>query len=72
MENLIITCIQCDMDFEFSAEEQKKFQRKGFDFPRRCPECRKHKYRDSEHQEKRKFKDKKKHYRQKFDDPFDD
>ncbi|MFH1991287.1 MAG: zinc-ribbon domain containing protein [Pseudomonadota bacterium] len=71
MENLILTCIQCNTDFEFGAGEQQKYQERGFDVPLRCPQCRKNKYRDSEHQERRKFKDKKKHHRFKFDEQID-
>jgi len=71
MENMVITCIQCQEDFEISAEEQEKLTKKGFDAPLRCPQCRKHKSRNLQNQEPRKFKDKKKHYRQKFDEYFD-
>ena len=71
METMIITCIQCDEEFEFTVEEQEKFQRRGFDAPLRCSQCRKNKYRDVEHQEKRKFRDKKKRHRPKSVDLFD-
>ena len=71
MEDLILACIQCQENFEFTIDEQEKFEQRGFDMPLRCPQCRKHKSRDIEHQEHRKPKNKKKHYRQKFD-AFDD
>jgi len=67
MENLILACIQCQENFEFTIDEQEKFEQRGFDLPRRCPQCRKHKSRDIEHPEPRNPKNKKKHYRQKFD-----
>ena len=71
MGNMVITCIQCQEDFEFTAEEQEKLKKRGFDAPLRCPECRKHKARNLQQEENRKFKGKKKHYRTKFDEDFD-
>lgn len=71
MENMVITCIQCEEDFELSVEEQEKLKKRGFDAPLRCPQCRKHKSRNLQYQEPRKFKDKKKHHRQKFDEYYD-
>lgn len=71
MENMVITCIQCEEDFELSVEEQEKLKKRGFDAPLRCPQCRKHKSRNLQNQESRKFKDKKKHHRQKFDEYYD-
>ena len=43
MENIVLTCIQCNMDFEFTALEQQKHINMGFDHPLRCPQCRRHK-----------------------------
>ena len=71
MENMVITCIQCQEDFDFTVEEQEKSNKRGFDAPLRCPRCRKHKARNLQQNENRKFKDKKKHYRMKFDE-YDD
>jgi hypothetical protein len=71
MENMIITCIQCEEDFEFTGDEQKKFEKRGFDIPLRCPQCRKHKFRDVEDQEHRRPKNKKKNHRQNFDEYYD-
>jgi hypothetical protein len=71
MEAIILTCIQCDDDFEFSIHEQKKYNQRGFDAPLRCPQCRKNKYKDGVRVEKKKFKDKKKHHRPKFNEYFD-
>ena len=67
METMILNCVQCAAEFEFSINEQKKFQERGFDLPLRCPECRKNKSRESERPEIRKIKDKKRHYRQKYE-----
>jgi Probable zinc-ribbon domain len=71
MENMAITCIQCEEDFEFTVEEQKKLIKRGFDPPLRCPRCRKHKSRNLQHEENRKSKSKKKQYRMKFDEDYD-
>ena len=71
MENMLITCIQCQEDFEFTVEEQEKMKDRGFDAPLRCPPCRKHKSRNHQHEENSKFKDRKKHYRLKFDYGYD-
>lgn len=67
MKSMKINCIQCEEDFDFSVQEQEKFRQRGFDFPLRCPNCRKKKFRDNEAPERKKFKDKKKHRRTKYD-----
>ncbi|MFC1811433.1 zinc-ribbon domain containing protein [Thermodesulfobacteriota bacterium] len=63
MESIIITCIQCDTEFEFTDKEQEKFQQRGFDPPLRCFSCRKNKSREIERDEIRKFKNKKRQHR---------
>ena len=45
MKDMILVCVQCESEFEFSAVEQKKCEDRGYDIPKRCPSCRKHKYR---------------------------
>ncbi len=45
IQNKVITCIQCDCDFDYTIEEQIYHQQRGFDEPKRCPECRKKKSR---------------------------
>ena len=35
-----LTCQDCGKEFIFKAEDQKFFQEKGFQAPKRCPECR--------------------------------
>lgn len=67
MESTTITCVQCDIDFEFSAKDQEKYEQMGFDQPRRCPLCRKRKSGISNNHEARKHKDKKKHFRMRYD-----
>jgi len=71
MENMVITCIQCEEDFEVTVEEQQKLRKRGFDAPLRCPQCRKHKSRHLQQEENRKFKSKKKHNRMRFDEDYD-
>jgi len=38
-----IYCIQCDNPFTFTEAERYRLNSRGFDAPRRCPDCRKHK-----------------------------
>ena len=35
-----LTCRDCERPFQFSAGEQRWFQEKGFQSPRRCKDCR--------------------------------
>lgn len=60
MKSTMLTCIQCDDVFEFSVQEQEKFDRLGFDAPQRCPKCRKHKFKASDVPEGKRFKEKRK------------
>jgi hypothetical protein len=46
MRNKTIICIQCDEPFIFPVAEQERFERNGFDEPRRCPSCRKKKQKE--------------------------
>jgi len=39
----IIECIQCNIEFKFTVSEQTYHKMMGFDDPKRCPYCRKHK-----------------------------
>ncbi len=55
MRDQIIHCIQCDNPFTFTVSEQKRVNSQGFDAPKRCPECRKHKQK-SVNSEKRRRK----------------
>lgn len=71
MENMVITCVQCQEDFEFTVEEQEKLEKRGFDAPLRCPQCRKHKSRNLQYEENKKAMSKKKRYRMKFEEDDD-
>lgn len=43
MKEKILDCIQCGGEFVFTVAEQKRVFAKGFDEPKRCPQCRKKK-----------------------------
>ena len=41
MEDKMLTCVECNGEFVFSASEQEFYASKGFtNEPRRCPTCR--------------------------------
>ena len=40
MSKLIIKCQDCQQDFEFTENEQKFYEEKGFLPPKRCKTCR--------------------------------
>ena len=60
MKSTWLTCIQCDDLFEFTATEQDRYDRLGFDAPRRCPNCRRHKFKASPVPQGKRFKEKRK------------
>lgn len=79
MENKIIQCIQCDTEFEFTPFNQEEYAAKGYDEPKRCPTCRKHKIKTSfdGHEGRKSFnghegrkKGKKRHYYDKYGDEY--
>lgn len=63
MKSKFIECVQCQQVFEFTAKEQERCYQMGFDEPRRCQQCRKHKSRDGENPEWRNAKGKKRQQR---------
>lgn len=40
MADLLLTCIQCNEQFNFTEGEQQFYQSKGFQQPKRCLNCR--------------------------------
>ena len=36
-----LVCQDCGKEFDFTASDQKFFQEKGYQPPKRCPDCRK-------------------------------
>ena len=72
MQDKIITCIQCNSPFVFSADESSRFSVLGFDEPTRCPECRKKKSKGKKNEDSWKDKGRKKNSRRKNRGYFDD
>jgi len=35
-----LTCVECGQEFTFTADDQEFHARKGYQDPRRCPNCR--------------------------------
>ena len=68
MESKIIQCIQCDNEFEFSVASQLEYEAKGYDEPKRCPECRKRKSKASSSNSDEKRRNKKKRFHDRYDD----
>ena len=62
-----IICIQCGNEFELSVIECNTLLSRGFDLPKRCPDCRKHKSKHLVGGKPRRRRDKKKHYLQKYE-----
>ncbi|MFZ7110493.1 MAG: zinc-ribbon domain containing protein [Desulfatiglandales bacterium] len=61
MTDKILICVQCEKPFLFSTAEQDRFIASGFDPPKRCPGCRKKKFKVTESpNNRRSYKDKKK------------
>jgi DNA-directed RNA polymerase subunit RPC12/RpoP len=67
VESIEITCIICGAAFEFTVDEQLRYQKMNFDEPRRCPDCRKNKLRAPAFQDK-KFNHRRKFSRNQFED----
>ncbi|HOW28365.1 MAG TPA: zinc-ribbon domain containing protein [Elusimicrobiota bacterium] len=42
-----MVCVQCEKEFVFEEGEQRFYESKGFQAPKRCPNCR--------HQQRRRF-----------------
>lgn len=68
METKIIQCIQCDSEFEFSPVNQREYEAKGYDEPKRCPACRKRKTKASFDGYEGRKKGKKRHYHSKYEE----
>jgi Probable zinc-ribbon domain len=61
MRDQLIACVQCNSEFEFSEAEQEYYKNKGFNPPKRCPQCRKNKSRLADLAYKNSQNHKKKH-----------
>jgi CxxC-x17-CxxC domain-containing protein len=40
MEDQVLTCVDCGVQFDFSARDQAFYQERGYQAPRRCKTCR--------------------------------
>ncbi len=39
-EDRNLTCVECDSEFVFSADDQEFHSERGYQEPKRCPSCR--------------------------------
>ncbi|MHC4459074.1 MAG: zinc-ribbon domain containing protein [Planctomycetota bacterium] len=62
IQTKVITCIQCDCEFDHTIDEQMYYEQRGFDEPKHCHVCRKKKSRQLYMQPIRKKMIKKKYY----------
>jgi hypothetical protein len=67
MDNKSIECVQCLKEFDFSVSEQMYYDKRGFDEPKRCPDCRRHRAKSDDIADIRTLRDKKKHFRLKYE-----
>lgn len=67
MKDQIRTCIQCESEFIVTVSEQERLRLKGFDIPKRCPACRKHKMKSPKETDDRGQRDRRKHDKSKDD-----
>ena len=65
MKSKFVECVQCEEIFEFTVKEQERCSQMGFDAPRRCHQCRKHKSRDGENDGWKSARGKKRNHRSK-------
>jgi hypothetical protein len=47
MKDISVSCVQCGNQFILTSHEQERLIVRGFDIPKRCPDCRKHKSRNA-------------------------
>jgi hypothetical protein len=62
-----IVCIQCGDEFELSGDTFDKLTTRGFDIPKRCPDCRRNKSKYLVDEISPRRREKKKRYHQKYD-----
>jgi hypothetical protein len=68
MRDQLITCVQCNTEFRFSAVEQEYYKNKAFNPPKRCPQCRKNKAKLAEPEQNTPHPVKKRHSRSEYDE----
>lgn len=60
MADRIILCAQCEKPFRVTEAEMALLESKGFSLPRRCPECRRKKWKAANETGESRFEEKKK------------
>lgn len=60
MKDKSLICIQCGNQFTLTSREQEKLLSRGFDLPKRCPDCRKRKFRQVQEDQHDEWSNKKK------------
>ena len=70
MEDITLTCIQCEEPFVFATPEQEHYHRHRFDPPLRCPVCRKQKTKANAPPLKKGHKIKNKYYSRRYEEEF--
>jgi uncharacterized protein with PIN domain len=68
MADRMILCAQCDKPFWVSEVEVEQLESKGFSLPRRCPECRRKKWKAANQGSGSRFEEKKKRQRRRSSD----
>ena len=72
MQDRIVFCFQCEKQFIITVKEQQRYDAMGFDYPKRCPECRRHKQKITVKNEKEKKKGRKHGGRRENGSDYDD
>ena len=57
-----LLCVQCENIFVVTADEKRRLIERGFDIPKRCPDCRKRKHRYFEEEDEEWGQNRKKRY----------
>ena len=68
MRDKIIECAQCENEFVFTKSEQEYYHKMGFDEPRRCTDCRRHKIKSESDANHKVSRNKRKLFRDKYED----
>lgn len=68
MADRIIVCAQCEKPFRVTEAEMALLESKGFSLPRRCPECRRKKWKAANESGENRFEEKKKKHKRRSPD----
>jgi ssDNA-binding Zn-finger/Zn-ribbon topoisomerase 1 len=66
MKDSPLLCVQCEESFDLTAAEWGRYERMGFDLPKRCPSCRRRKHK-SPMEQPRQRQHKKRDYHRKYE-----